>query len=86
MGSSNAKAEFLKQLELYVDSIGQLKTKQRLRCDAEKAKKEEMNTASLALVEENRHLAAIIKQLKQEFSRNDELQREYKVLSAQKNN
>lgn len=68
-----------------MESIGQLKTKQRLRCDAEKVKKEEMNAASLALVEENRHLAAIIKQLKQEFSRNDELQREYKVLSAQKN-
>lgn len=87
MGSSHAKAEFLKQLESYVESIGQLKTKQKLRCDEEKAKRDQMNASSLALVDEQRHLAAIIKQLKQEFSRNDELNREYKavVLMAENN-
>lgn len=84
MGSSNAKAEFLKQLESYVDSIGQLKLKQKQRCDEEKSRRDEMNGSLLALVDEQRYLAAIIKQLKQEFSRNDELSREYKVLIAKK--
>lgn len=84
MGSSNAKAEFLKQLESYVDSIGQLKLKQKQRCDEEKSRRDEMNGSLLALVDEQRHLAAIIKQLKQEFSRNDELSREYRVLVAKK--
>lgn len=80
MGSSHAKAEFLKQLESYVEGIGQLLAKQRLRCDEEKAKRDQMNGTQLALVDEQRHLAAIIKQLKHEFGTNDELQREYKVL------
>lgn len=80
MASSHAKAEFLKQLESYVESIGQLKAKQKQRCDEEKAKRDQMNASLGTLVEEQRHLAAINKQLKQEFSRNDELTREYKVL------
>lgn len=82
MGSSYAKAEFVKQLESYVESIGQLKSKQRVRCDEEKRRRDQMNDILLGHVDEQRHLAAIIKQLKQEFSRNDELNREYKVLRA----
>lgn len=57
-----------------------MKTKQKQRCDEEKNKRDEMNAILLTLVDEQRHLAAIIKQLKQEFNRNDELTREYKVL------
>lgn len=84
ISSSHAKTEFLKQLESYVESIGQLKAKQKQRCDEEKSRRDEMNGSLLALVDEQRHFAAIIKQLKQEFSRNDELSREYKVLVARK--
>lgn len=84
MTSSHSKAEFLKQLESYVESISQLKMKQKQKSDTEKTKRDEMNAVLLRMVDEERHLAAAIKQLKQEFNSNDELNREYKALLAKR--
>lgn len=84
MSSSHSKAEFLKQLESYVESISQLKMKQKQKSDTEKARRDEMSQVLLRMVDEQRHLASAVKQLKQEFNRNDELNRELKSLLAKK--
>lgn len=82
MTSPLSREQFLKQLEATVASIGQMKQKQKLKCDEDKSRRDKLNDALLYLVDEQRRLASIVKQLQYEFTRNDELTREIQKIKS----
>lgn len=80
MQSQSAMDEYLKQFERIVESIRQNKTKVKTKSDDEKAKSDGLNEILLTLVEQERKYAAAIKQLTRECQRNENLQKEIKML------
>lgn len=83
MTSNHSKENFIKQLESLIDGIKQMTNKRRTKVNEEKERRDQLNEKLILLVDEQRRLAGIIKQLKIEFKTSDALTKEYQKLCQQ---